>query len=156
MFKWGVGEQLVRPGTWQALQAVNGLKKGRTKVPDYEPVEPVSDDVVEATLQHLSGIVADMVRLQRLTECRPSEVCMLRPKDIDSSDEIWRFRFEKHEMEHKDRTRIIWFGPKAQQVLMKYLDRPSRAYCFSPREAPNVRRNAGEHYTILYPRRSCP
>ena len=147
MFKWGVGEQLVRPGTWQALQAVDGLKKGRTVAPDYDPIEPVSDEVVEATLAHLSDLVADMVRVQRLTGCRPGEVCMLRPMDLDRSGEIWRFRFAQHKMEHKDKSRIIWFGPKAQEVIGKYLNRSSVKYCFSPREAPNARRNAGEHYT---------
>lgn len=147
MFKWGVGEQLVRPDTWQALRAVDGLKKGRTKAPDYEPVEPVADGVVEATLPHLSEIVADMVRVQRLTGCRPGEVCMLRPADVDRSEDVWRFRFEEHKMQHKDKSRIVWIGPKAQRILSKYLERAPTAYCFSPQEAPNARSNSGDHYT---------
>lgn len=147
MLKWGVGEQLVRPGTWHALQAVEGLKKGRTTAPDYDPVEPVSDAVVDATLPHLSEIVADMVRVQRLSGCRPGEVCMLRPQDIDRSQDVWRFKFDKHKMEHRGKQRVIWFGPKAQAVLGKYLDRPGATYCFCPKETPYVKGNAKEHYT---------
>jgi hypothetical protein len=45
--------------------------------PELPPVRPVDDEVVEATLPYLPEIVADMVRLQRLTGARPGEVCGL-------------------------------------------------------------------------------
>ncbi len=73
VFRWGVEEELVPPTVYQALQAVRGLQIGRTVAPEPEPVAPVPEAVVQATLPHLPEIVADMVRWQRLTGCRPGE-----------------------------------------------------------------------------------
>jgi hypothetical protein len=46
-------------------------------------VQPVSDSDIEATVAELADIVADMVRIHRLIGCRPSELCNMRPMDID-------------------------------------------------------------------------
>lgn len=37
MFRWGVENELISPITLQALEAVAGLKAGRTKAPDHAP-----------------------------------------------------------------------------------------------------------------------
>lgn len=50
MFKWAVGEQLVPPATYQALASVTGLRRGRTTARETEPVQPVDDEIVDATL----------------------------------------------------------------------------------------------------------
>ena len=81
----------------------HGLQKGRTPARETEPVVPVSDEVVEKTLPILPEVVADMVRFQRLTGCRPGEVCILRPRDVDRSGEIWRYVPASHKTEHRDR-----------------------------------------------------
>lgn len=124
MFKWAVSQQMIHPEVHQAIAAVPGLKQGRTEARETEPVRAIDDSVVEATLPELGPIVADMVRIQRLTGCRPSEVCLIRPMDIDRSVEIWRYRPSSHKMEHHYRQRIIPIGPRAQQLLTKYLLRP--------------------------------
>ena len=77
--KWGVAQELVAETVYRALCAVNGLRKGRSAARETEPIRPVADETVDATLPHLPPIVADMVRLQRLTGCRPGEVCIVRP-----------------------------------------------------------------------------
>src|SRR3954469_21343751 len=41
MFKWGVAEELVPPGVYEALRAVSGLRKGRSAVKEKPPVGPV-------------------------------------------------------------------------------------------------------------------
>jgi hypothetical protein len=78
MFAWGVSQELVRPEIAQALREVKGLHKGRTEARESLPVLPVDDVTVELTLPHLPPIVADMVRLQRLTGARPEEICLTR------------------------------------------------------------------------------
>ena len=135
MFKWGVSRQLVPPGFYQALATVEGLKKGRTSARETQPVKPVEDAVVEATLPHLPSVVADMVRFQRLTGCRPGEVCHLRPMDLDRAREVWAFKPSSHKTEHHGHQRIIFVGPKAQAIVLSYLLRPADAYCFSPVES---------------------
>jgi integrase len=140
MFKWGVGEQLIPAATYEALKAVDGIRKGRTAARETDPVEPVEDAIVDTTLEHLPQVVADMVRLQRLTAMRPAEVCVIRPRDIDRSGEIWTYRPESHKTEHHDRDRIIFIGPKAQALLLRYLARDSAMYCFRPIDSEAKRR----------------
>lgn len=39
-FKWGVAQEFVPPSVHHELQAVSGLKKGRTEAPDHAPICP--------------------------------------------------------------------------------------------------------------------
>jgi integrase len=141
IFKWGVSEELVPPGVLHALRSVPGLRKGRTEAREAPPIRPVDEMTVAATLPHLPPALQAMVRFQRLTGCRPSEVCLLRPCDVDTSAEIWRYVPESHKTEHHGRERVIFVGPKAQGILTPYLLRDTSAYCFVPAEAER-RRNA--------------
>lgn len=83
MFRWASNQELVSASIYHALQPVPGLKRGRSAARETEPIGPVSDSVVDATLPKLPRIVADMVRLQRLCGCRPGEVVALRPVEVD-------------------------------------------------------------------------
>jgi integrase len=132
MFKWGTSEEVLPPSVYHALQTVTGLRKGRTEARETAPIGPVAEDVVNATLNFLPATVADMVRFQRLTGCRPGEVCQLRPMDLDRSGEIWEYRPSTHKTEHHDKKRLIFVGPKAQAVLRPYLDRSADVLCFRP------------------------
>lgn len=140
MFKWAVAQELVPPAIHQALQAVTGLRKGRTDARETDPIMPVAEPVVEATLPYLPLVVTDMVRIQRLTGCRPEDVCHLRPCDVDTSGDVWQYTPASHKMEHKGRKRIIFIGPKAQAVLRPYLLRDKETYCFSPQDSERKRR----------------
>lgn len=140
IFKWAASEELVPPSVFHGLTAVEGLRKGRTVAREPEPVVPVTDAVVEATIPYLQPIVADMIRFQRFTGCRPAEVCIVRPCDLDMSGEIWIYRPDSHKTEHHGRDRVICIGPKAQDVLRPYLLRPSESYCFSPIDSERRRR----------------
>lgn len=134
-FKWGVAQELVPASVYQSLTAVAGLRKGRSEAREPEPIGPVSNEVVEATLPHLQPIVADMVRLQRLTGARPAEICILRPCDLDRSGDVWAYRPARHKTEHHGQDRVVFIGPKAQAILMPYLLRAGDGYCFSPKES---------------------
>ena len=140
MFKWAVSEELVPAAVLQALQTVPGLRKGRTAARETDPIRPVSDADVAVTLPHMPAVVADMVRLQRLVGCRPSEVCDVRPCDIDSGGQVWVYIPAAHKTEHHGRQRRIFIGPKGQDVLQKYLRRAPDAYCFSPAESERNRK----------------
>ena len=135
VFKWGVSEELLPASVYQALASVQGLAKGRSAARESEPVGPVPDAVVDATLPYLPPVVADMVRFHRLVGCRPGEVCLIRPCDIDRSNEVWCYRPESHKTEHHGRERRVYIGPKAQDVLLPYLLRHPESYCFSPKES---------------------
>lgn len=140
MFKWGASQELVSAEVFHALQTVSGLRKGRTDARETTPILPVDDAIVAATLPHVSPIVADMVRLQRLTGMRPAEVCMMRPVDIDTKSDVWTYRPESHKTEHHGHSRVIAIGPQGQDVLRKYLVRGADDYCFSPVDSERKRR----------------
>jgi integrase len=140
MFKRAVAEELLPPSAYRALAALPGLRKGRGQGRETEPVSPVADSVVDATLPQLPAVVADMVRLQRLTGCRPGEICLMRPCDVDTSDEVWSYRPASHKTEHHGRERVIFVGPRAQDVLRPYLLRDKSGYCFVPAESEQERR----------------
>lgn len=135
MFRWAVAEAMVPAAVLTALEAVAPLKKGRTTAKESPPVRPVADAVIDATLPHLTPVVAAMVRVQRLTGMRPNEVVQLRPSDLDRSGAVWRYTPGTHKTEHRGRPRVIAIGPRAQAVLAPYLDRDAGAYCFDPRES---------------------
>lgn len=92
MFKWAVSEELAPASVYQALCTVAGLKYGRTTARETQPVTPVDDHWVDATLPYLAPHVADMFRVQRLTGMRPGDVTLIRWQDIDRSGDIWVYR----------------------------------------------------------------
>ena len=139
VFKWGTSEELVPANVFHALQSVVGLQRGRTEAAETKPIEPAGRDLVDATLPHLPPVVAAMVRFQRLTGCRPGEVCIVRPCDVDRSGDVWQYRPESHKTEHRGRDRAIFIGPKVQEVLGPYLLRAADAYCFPPAESERKR-----------------
>jgi integrase len=147
MFQWLVGESLIPVTTYQTLKVVRGLRRGEGGVRETDPVLPVDDVVVEATLPHLPELVADMVRVQRLTGMRPAEVCILRPCDIERTGEIWLYRPKTHKTQRLGKDRLVPIGPKAQEVLQPYLVRDNDSYCFEPHRKH-------EHYDVCTYRRA--
>ncbi len=140
MFRWAVEHELVPVSVHQALQAVAGLRKGRSEAKETEPVGPVPEADVRATLPFLSPQVAAMVWLQRLSGARPGEITSLRPRDVTRPEGgVWLYRPQEHKTEHMERGRVIALGPRAQEVLRPWLDRDPDAYCFSPAEVVAAR-----------------
>lgn len=137
LFKWAAAEELVPVDVWRSLEAVPPLQKGRTDAPEVPKVVEVPDAIVEATLPHLGRILATMVQVQRLTGARPGEVCLMRPADIDRRGDIWIFAPEHHKLDWRDddEPRRLAIGPECQKLLMPFLLRHPKAYCFSPAEA---------------------
>jgi integrase len=132
VFRWAVGEGLVPPEVLVGLQAVAGLARGRTDAHETEPVAPVDDEVVDATLPHLSRHVAGIVRFMRLTGCRPGEACRLRRADIDIEGEVWEYQPTEHKGKWRGHARVIRIGPKAQAVLAEFPTVSDQDYVFSP------------------------
>src|SRR5207244_4500969 len=89
VFRWAVGQELLPAAAVTDLDCVQGLQRGRTDAREMEPVKPVPDATVEATLPHLWPTVRAIVELQRLTGMRPGEVRHFKPADLDTSGELW-------------------------------------------------------------------
>jgi len=132
IFKWAVSEELVPPAVYQAIATVSGLQKGRTAAKEKDPVGPVEDAVVDATVPFLGRHVKGLVEFQRLTGCRPGEACTVRLCDIDTSGSMWLYRPPYHKNAYRGTSRTIVVGPQAQAVLRAFSGSDVTAYLFSP------------------------
>lgn len=135
VFRWAVAEELIPPAVYELLRAVPALRKGRSDARETEPVRPVPQEHVDAIRPYLSRQIRALIDLQLLTAARPGELLALRPKDLEREGEVWACRPVAHKTAHWGDSRVILFGPEAQQVLRPFLLREPDAYCFSPREA---------------------
>jgi integrase len=147
VFKWAVAEEVVPPSVYHGLQAVPGLRFGRTEARETEPVKPVDDKHVDAVFPYVGIHVAAMIKVQRLTGMRPSDVVKMRPCDIDRSGDVWIYEPYDHKNRWRGHRRLIPIGPRAQEVLKPYLARDPKAFLFSPAESEAWRRQNRPAYS---------
>ena len=67
---------------------------------------------------------------------------MLRTADLNMSGSVWTYEPEKHKTQHHGRRRVIFLGPKAQEVLRPFLQTKLDDYLFSPVQSEHARRQA--------------
>lgn len=141
MFKWATENEMLAPTVFHALNAVAGLRRGRTTAHEPPPVTPVAQPLIDAVIPRVSHQVAAMIRIQLLTGMRPGETIIMRLKDIDRGSQPWLYRPFRHKTEHHGHERIVFLGPQAQSTLAPFVDedRPG-AFLFSPAEADRDRR----------------
>ncbi|MFZ5832392.1 MAG: tyrosine-type recombinase/integrase [Planctomycetota bacterium] len=142
-FKWLEFHSLVPAGTFERLRTLQGIPKGRGIA--YDPPERrvlVADTEIEIVCRYTTPPVAAMIRLQRLTGARPSEICLLRvavpgqpDRGVFRNDAIWHYRPERHKTEDSGGDRTILLGAEEQAILRPFLGRPPEQYLFSPAEA---------------------
>ncbi len=121
-FKWAASEELIPGSIPEALKTVEALKKGRTAAREKPEVTAVADDVVDATLPELPSMIADMVRVQRLTGMRPGEILAMTADEIDRTDsESWVYTPAEHKTAHHEMTRTVIIGPRAIAILAPWL-----------------------------------
>ena len=143
IFRWGVENELVAPSVYHGLQAVTGLKRGRTDARESEPVRVVLDEHIEAVREHVSRQVWALIRLQLLTAARAGELVVVRAVDIDTRGKVWTYKPPTHKTAHHGIDRKVFIGPEAQRVLAPFMaNRAVDCYLFSPREAETERHSA--------------
>jgi integrase len=121
----------VPAATHQALCTLEPLKRGRSAARENPKVGPVPPRLLAAMRPHLSRPVGALVQL--LTGAPPGELLGLRPVDveIDAGTGVWTFRPATHKLAYREHERVVYFGPRAQEILRPFLlDRPTTAYCF--------------------------
>lgn len=157
IFKWGVENQLVAPSILHGLQAVGGLRVGRSSAKETAPVKPVPDAFVDAILDHVSSQVAAMIALQRVAAMRSGEVTIMRGCDIQMSGATWVYTPTTHKTAWHGHERKVYLGPKAQAIIRPFLRSDLQAYLFSPIEAETERNGrrlgviSSDRTTKVYP-----
>lgn len=139
-FKWAVSKELVPPSVLHGLASVEGLREGDSNARETDPVRPVPEAWVEATVEHVSRRVEGLIRLQLATGMRPGEAVILRRSDLDMSGAVWVFAPERHKNKHRKHSRLVYLGPQAQEIIRPFLKPDLHAYLFSPADAEHDRR----------------
>lgn len=127
MIGWALDEALI-PATVKAeLTQVKGVKRGRSAAPERQPVRPVDDATIAATVAHMMPNTADMVRVHRYTGMRPCELCALKWSLIDTSRLPWVYRVPAEVNKNEWRgelgqPRVVCIGPKARAILLRHKD----------------------------------
>ena len=140
MFRWAAENEVLPASIYQALDSVEGLKKGRTAARESKVVRPVGEADVEAIRPFVSPQVWAIVELLRLTGARAGEITPMRTADVDRSGDVWVYRPRHHKTEGHGHERIIVLGPRAIEVLRPWLRADTAAPLFQPREAIEVLR----------------
>ena len=130
-FRWSVAEELVPPSIIHGLEAVPGLRRGRTRARETDPVMPVDDAHVEAVLPHVTPHVAAMIQIQRMTGMRPGEVVSIRGDEIKVQGSVWIYQPLEHKNDYRGHLRKIPLGPKAQAILKPFVG--EAGFLFSPK-----------------------
>jgi integrase len=115
-----------------------------------------------------------MIQLQLATGMRPGEVIRMRGCDLNMAGKVWEYTPETHKTQHHGKRRVIYIGPRGQQIIREFLKADLSAYLFSPADArtefdatrtasrktpitpsqasrtklPNPRKKPGERYTV--------
>ncbi len=136
IFRWGMGNELVKPDTLVALTGVAGLRKGRSDARETNPIGQVPDASIEAIEPHVSRQIWAVIQLQLYTAARGGELLTMRANEIDMSGKVWLYTPFDHKTSYRDKERVIYIGPKGQDVIREFLsERPVGSCLFSPREA---------------------
>lgn len=147
LFKWAASRRLIPREVWpvirEDLKLVQPLLRGKCDAPDGPYDRTVDDALVDAILPALPDVVADLLRFQRLTGCRPGEARSLQLADIDrrplpayKGTWVWEVPDWKLSWRERHIPRVIAIGPKAQAVIQKWIDRlegDDKRTIFSPR-----------------------
>ncbi len=145
MYAWAVEEELLPVEIHAALLRVKGLKRGKTAARETPRVRPVLDEHVTVVLPLVPEMVRTMIQVQLLSGCRPQEVVQMRGADIDTTNPIWEYRPRRHKTEHHndagnpDHDRVVYIGPKCQEILRPWVPVDAEAHVFSPRRSEALR-----------------
>jgi integrase len=142
MFRWAVSREMLPVEVVSALETVGPLLKGRTTAAESAPVTSVPAADLEPVRLAVPAPVRGLVDLQLASACRPGEACVCRGEDIDFAGpvfggvRVWVYRPKSWKGEHlEEADRVVFLGPRAQEVLGPWLKGDPTAYLFAS-EAP--------------------
>jgi integrase len=140
MWRFGVENEIVPASLAHAIESVKALRKGRTEARETEPVEPVADEIVAATLPFMSATIAMMVRTQRIAGMRPGEVCSMQMRDLEGRGDTWLYRPGQHKNTWRRKPRVIAIPASLHGPLWEYLKPEPEDYVFTPKPRGCVKR----------------
>jgi integrase len=140
-FRWAASEELLPGRVATDIWAVRGLEEHRSGAREKPEVGPVSDEHIEAVLPLVSEVVADSLRLMRLTGTRPGEVMTMKAAEIDRSDpSCWVYHPGHHKNSHRGKARVVFIGARAQEIILPRLLKAGPDGLLFPMDRTSLRR----------------
>ncbi len=141
MFEHAVSRELADVGVIIRLQTLKPLRAGQTSAAEPVPRLPAPIDDVRAAAAFLSPQARAIVTVMVATGMRPSEVCGIRPTDIDRSGDEWMYRPAKHKTASHGVVKAVPIIGAARDALSAFLLRSDEEFCFSPAESAQWHRD---------------
>jgi integrase len=147
VWRWAEGQGLVPGGTWQALRAVEPVRRNRPGARDPVRARTTTLGEVKAVCRHLTATLRACLLVQFWTGMRSAEVRTMRAGDVDTSGAVWRYVPRAHKTDYLGHSRAVFIGPRAQSVLRPLL---ALALLQGPDGAvfPSTGRGKGRCYTL--------
>lgn len=130
MFRHAVLEDLLKAEVLTELEVLPPLLRGRCRAKELPRRTNVPQSSIDAVRNDVNQHTRDLMDLALLTGARPGELCKLTGEMLDRSGDVWTATLEDHKMVHKDKIRILAFGPQAQLLLRRYLKADPAARLF--------------------------
>ena len=148
VFAWGItegelGPPAERQAQLQELRNVPGLRKGRPVAGSLPPREvakrgELTIEEIKKTQEQCCPTIAAMIEVQLLTGMRPLEITRMRACDISTIPgtqvRIYTPAPEANKLDHADKDRVIFIGPRAWALLEPRLSTRTDGYIFRPRD----------------------
>lgn len=134
MFRWAAKNRHISKESLTLLLEAKPIQAGRQEVRVLPEREAITLEQLEAVACQAEPMVADMMRMQWLTCCRPSSLFRATPKQFKADADgmlIWRPR---HKNEWRGKKLQIPIGPKCEEIVRRYLERAPEAFLFRPVE----------------------
>lgn len=141
-YRWLAVKELIKPEKLAVMNAIPGIKIGRSKAKETTPIKAPAMEDFEKLVAVAPPHIADLMNLQLLLACRPGELVSMKPGLVDRSKPVWVYTPAKHKNQHRGHQRKILIGPRAQAILAKYLFRSEDEWCWPSEKMP------GNHYQV--------
>ncbi len=149
IWKWAAKTERLPVEKYTALLTIGPPRPEQVRA--RKIVEPADPAAVKAALPHLRLPVRAMVLLQWHSGARPEELCAMKVGEVLKSGKVhvpgaglvdldgagvWARAPKEHKLASKGKSRILTFGPDAQQVLTPFLEnRDPEEFVFRPIDA---------------------
>jgi integrase len=121
VWRWAEGQGLVPPGTWQALRAVEPVRRNRPGARDPVRARTTTLAEVKAVCRHLLPVLRACLLVQFWTGMRSAEVRTMRAGDVDTSGPVWKYTPRAHKTDYLGHSRAVFLGPRAQAAMLALL-----------------------------------
>lgn len=142
--RWSADLEYIDLKAVTELSLVKPLAPFRSPAKESEPPAPPALEEIEQIARSLPRHARDIIHLQRLTGCRPSELLELTNAEVHIDARGPRLTPLQHKSAHKGKQRIIPLTPAAVAIVERYW-RP-----FLPADPLflGCKRSKKKHYTI--------